>query len=367
MSDISSLWGGRSDRSSGVTQSVSSNIEKEHSESDPLLPNGRLWSSMASEIVPLQCEEQRAVDGPAMHNESVCATVLQSLVPFHLAVVQVSSLWGKWRKDTHWKIALCQSIFILVPALLGLKGNLEMMLALRLSTVQATVLGFLAVLTLVINYAALLCCSSVVTSFTASLLQSIIMVGVIIVSKRAGINLDNIAIPIAASFGDLITLGSSNLALPLYFYMVRVLFLCLTPVWVIISLRHPESRRLLYCSCKPIITAMVTSSLGGLILDRAMTDPNLMGVVLYIPIINGVGGNLVPLQSSHIATYLHFYCSLGELPEHTKGCYCLSCTFYGKDPDSFAIPYLTALRDLLGTALLFHFLCITGRPFKINY
>uniref|UniRef100_A0A3B4CDH3 Solute carrier family 41 member n=1 Tax=Pygocentrus nattereri TaxID=42514 RepID=A0A3B4CDH3_PYGNA len=333
MSDISSLWGGRSDRSSGVTQSVSSNIEKEHSESDPLLPNGRLWSSMASEIVPLQCEEQRAVDGPAMHNESVCATVLQSLVPFHLAVVQ---------------------IFILVPALLGLKGNLEMMLALRLSTSHLCIMP--------LRFRLLCWASLLFWQLHGHLPQccpfptGIIMVGVIIVSKRAGINLDNIAIPIAASFGDLITLGSSNFftfyTLPLYFYMVRVLFLCLTPVWVIISLRHPESRRLLYCSCKPIITAMVTSSLGGLILDRAMTDPNLMGVVLYIPIINGVGGNLVPLQSSHIATYLHFYCSLGELPEHTKGCYCL----YGRDPDSFAIPYLTALRDLLGTALLALFL-----------
>lgn len=35
----------------------------------------------------------------------------------------------------------------------------------------------------------------------------------------------------------------------------------------------------------------------------------------------------------------------------------------GKDPDSFSIPYLTALGDLLGTALLalsFHFLWVIG-------
>lgn len=35
----------------------------------------------------------------------------------------------------------------------------------------------------------------------------------------------------------------------------------------------------------------------------------------------------------------------------------------GKDPDSFSIPYLTALGDLLGTALLalsFHFLWLIG-------
>lgn len=35
----------------------------------------------------------------------------------------------------------------------------------------------------------------------------------------------------------------------------------------------------------------------------------------------------------------------------------------GKDPDSFSIPYLTALGDLLGTAFLalsFHFLWVIG-------
>lgn len=35
----------------------------------------------------------------------------------------------------------------------------------------------------------------------------------------------------------------------------------------------------------------------------------------------------------------------------------------GKDPDSFSIPYLTALGDLLGTALLavgFHILWLIG-------
>lgn len=36
---------------------------------------------------------------------------------------------------------------------------------------------------------------------------------------------------------------------------------------------------------------------------------------------------------------------------------------HGKDPDNFAIPYLTAIGDILGTALLaaaFHILSATG-------
>ncbi|XP_066523660.1 solute carrier family 41 member 2 isoform X2 [Hoplias malabaricus] len=430
---------------------------------DPNQQEGSLTSA------DLESGEQGPVNGPVMLNESVCSMVLQILVPFLLAGLGTVMAGMLLDIVQHWIVfQKVTEIFILVPALLGLKGNLEMTLASRLSTavnvgrmnsprekwnmvignlalkqVQATVLGFLAALAasvlgwildrkLTLNYAALLCCSSVVTAFTSSLFQGIIMVGVIIGSKRAGINPDNIATPIAASVGDLITLGLLAVISKVFFYsidvspyivyVVCVLFLCLTPVWVIISFRHPESRRLLYGGWEPIITSMVISSLGGLILDRAMTDPKLMGAGIYTPVINGIGGNLVAIQSSRIATYLHFHCSLRELPEHAKGWYFPTRTFCGRgpnsrtsqvllllvipghvtflyiiylmqgghtsptaifislylaaaftqvflllcigdwmvhclwrcgrDPDSFSIPYLTALGDLLGTGLL---------------
>ncbi|XP_062848632.1 solute carrier family 41 member 2 isoform X2 [Trichomycterus rosablanca] len=314
---------------------------------------------------------------------------------------------------------------------------------LALKQVQATVLGFLAALAasvfgwvldkkLTMNHTVMLCCSSVVTAFMASLLQGIIMVGVIVGSKRTGINPDNIAAPIAASFGDLITLGllavisqgffKYNESQPLVIYTVCISFLCLTPVWVVISFRHSESRKLLYCGWEPVITAMVISSMGGLILKKTMTNSNLTGLVIYSPVINGVGGNLAAIQSSRITTYLHYHCSLGELTEKANGCFCpfhiffskgynsktaqvllllaipghvvflyiiylmqgdntsptavfitlyllaaftqvflllciadwmVRCLWhYGRDPDSFSIPYLTAIGDLLGTSLL---------------
>ncbi|XP_053496878.1 solute carrier family 41 member 2 [Ictalurus furcatus] len=426
-------------------------------------------SSSVVAVLRVDDEEKMTTGAQAMPSESVCTMVLQILGPFLLAgfgtvmagmLLNIVQHWDVFRKVTE--------IFILVPALLGMKGNLEMTLASRLSTVvnvgkinssrekwkliignlalkqvQATVLGFLAALAasalgwvldekLTINDTALLCCSSVVTAFMASLLQGIIMVGVIIGSKRTGINPDNIAAPIAASFGDLITLGllaiiSQRLLFcielyPYVIYVVCVVFLCLTPVWVLISFCHSESHKLLYNGWEPIITAMVISSMGGLILDKTITDSNLGGLVVYTPVINGVGGNLAAIQSSRIATYLHFHCSLGRLPEDKKCYYCPFYTFYGKgynnrtarvllllaipghvvflliiylmqgantsptptfitlylvaaliqvflllciadwmvhclwkygrDPDSFSIPYLTALGDLLGTGLL---------------
>lgn len=412
--------------------------------------------------------------------ESSGVMALQILVPFLLAGFGTVSAGMVLDIVQHWEVFKnVTEVFILVPALLGLKGNLEMTLASRLSTavnvgkmdspiekwnliignlalkqVQATVVGFLAAVAAIIlgwipegkyylSHSILLCSSSVATAFIASLLQGIIMVGVIVGSKKTGINPDNVATPIAASFGDLITLAilawiSQGLyaCLDTYYYispLVCAFFLALTPIWIIIAAKHPATRTVLHSGWEPVITAMVISSIGGLILDTTVSDPNLVGIVVYTPVINGIGGNLVAIQASRISTYLHLHSIPGELPEEPKGCSCPFRTFFGsgvnnksaqvllllvvpghliflytihlmksghtsltvvfvvvyllaavlqvftllwiadwmvhrfwrkgKDPDSFSIPYLTALGDLLGTALLalsFHFLWLIG-------
>ena len=48
---------------------------------------------------------------------------------------------------------------------------------------------------------------------------------------------------------------------------------------------------------------MSISSLGGLILDKAVSKFN--GIAVFQPLFNGVGGNLVAVQASRISTYLH--------------------------------------------------------------
>lgn len=412
--------------------------------------------------------------------ESSGIMALQILVPFLLAGFGTVSAGMVLDIVQHWEVFKnVTEVFILVPALLGLKGNLEMTLASRLSTavnigkmdspiekwnliignlalkqVQATVVGFLAAVAAIIlgwipegkyylSHSVLLCSSSVATAFIASLLQGIIMVGVIVGSKKTGINPDNVATPIAASFGDLITLAilawiSQGLysCLETYYYispLVCAFFLALTPIWIIIAAKHPATRTVLHSGWEPVITAMVISSIGGLILDTTVSDPNLVGIVVYTPVINGIGGNLVAIQASRISTYLHLHSIPGELPDGPRGCHHPLKTFFGpgvnnksaqvllllvipghliflytihlmksghtsltvifvvvyllaavlqvfsllwiadwmvhrfwrkgKDPDSFSIPYLTALGDLLGTALLalsFHFLWLIG-------
>lgn len=54
--------------------------------------------------------------------------------------------------------------------------------------------------------------------------------------------------------------------------------------------------------------------MGGLVLERAVGE--FSGFVVFQPIINGIGGNLVSVQASKISTMLHQSTLPGILPPH---------------------------------------------------
>uniref|UniRef100_A0A8C4KC83 Solute carrier family 41 member n=1 Tax=Dromaius novaehollandiae TaxID=8790 RepID=A0A8C4KC83_DRONO len=222
--------------------------------------------------------------------------------------------------------------------------------------VQATVVGFLASIAAVIfgwipdghfsiDHAVLLCASSVATAFIASLVLGMIMIGVIIGSRKMGINPDNVATPIAASLGDLITLALlSGISWGLYKELeskayvnplVCAFFIALLPIWIIIAKKNAATREVLYSGWEPVIIAMAISSVGGLILDRTVSDPNFAGIAVFTPVINGVGGNLVAVQASRISTYLHMSGLPGESSETApRKCPSPCSTFFSSDVNS---------------------------------
>lgn len=406
--------------------------------------------------------------GEPHSSESLRAMFFQVFIPFIIAgfgtvaagiVLDIVQTWPVFENVTQ--------LFILVPALLGLKGNLEMTLAARISTqanlgqldslreqwkmtygnmalvqCQATVVAFLASIFAIVvdivqvhhfdfNHAVLLCASSLMTAAVASLVLGFITIGVVILSRKLHINPDNVATPIAASLGDVTTLALlASISSALYSvinkeewlapFLVAV-FLMMVPLWIVISAKNKYTYQVLFSGWVPVISAVFISSIGGCVLDFAIEK--FKGIAVYQPVINGVGGNLVAVQASRISTYLHQRSEMGTLPlSDSRVCVNPCFAFFGKsahsrsarvllfmsvpghilfvymisllkggstsltplflftyvsaaliqvflllyiaycmvqwmwrrriDPDNSAIPYLTALGDLLGTSLL---------------
>lgn len=416
---------------------------------------------------------------------------IQIFIPFLIAGAGVMLAGLLLDEVQHWEVYVkLNEIFILVPALLGLKGNLEMTLAARLSTaanvghldspkerwhltwgnlsliqVQALVVAALAtVLSVVLgrdlagSHILLLGASAMGAAAIASALLGSIMILVILVSHSLKINPDNVATPIAASLGDLVTLGllsvlakglfdigegfqssreaasaggsGSSLILNetssphptvVWSSVILSVLVVLIPVWLLLAYRNSATKAVLFYGWIPVLSAMCISSGGGYVLSKAVNTWE--GIAIYSPIINGVGGNLVAVQASRISTALHQLGTPGKLPkdssegyhgphrtfcskgQHSKtalilvgmslpgsavfliliyllgaGHTSLSPLFFcgylicstlqvvlllmvadwmvhfiwmlGFDPDNIAIPFLTALGDLLGTGLL---------------
>ncbi|ORZ02784.1 hypothetical protein BCR43DRAFT_482157 [Syncephalastrum racemosum] len=257
-----------------------------------------------------------------------------------------------WMMDVfqHWEVFVKVSeLFILVPVLLNLKGNLEMNLAARVSTsanlgdldkpesrnplvignltliqVQALIAGSIAgifsfVLGILehpdepatVSESILVITSSMIAAAASSFVLGVFMCALIVVSRRFQIDPDNIACPMASSLGDVVTLGilagcsqlllgsmDTMLSLGLLFVMVASVPFFGKSVW-----KNGTVKELLYSGWTPIIFAMLISSFAGLILERYVEQ--FKGLAMLVPILCGLAGNLGSIYASRISTSLH--------------------------------------------------------------
>ncbi|BFG01222.1 solute carrier family 41 member 3 [Drosophila madeirensis] len=308
-------------------------------------------------------EEKLALNRPGIKQEKWSTILLQVSIPFFLAGIGTIGAGIVLGKVEKWYVFKNVSeLFILVPALLGLKGNLDMCLASRLSTqvnlgnmtsrqdvvrmivgnialvqVQATVASFLVAMFAVSVGAAmtgefyfenvmLLTASAMFTATSSCFVLDFVLVAVILFSQKYHLNPDNLATPLAASIGDVVSISLLSFIASLLYenikthlwitFIVITCYLVLLPMWVLIVLRNEYTRPVLKSGWVPVLSALCISGLGGLVLDAAVEVFD--GFVVFQPIINGIGGNLVSVQASKISTMLHQSSIIGIIPPHTK-------------------------------------------------
>lgn len=79
-----------------------------------------------------------------------------------------------------------------------------------------------------------------------------------------------------------------------------------------VARRNQHTRKLIYTGWITLIIAMLIQNTSGLVMENFLRKFTKMAA--FQPVINGFGGNLVAVQSSRIATYLHKNCKKRQLP-----------------------------------------------------
>eukprot|EP00929_Paragymnodinium_shiwhaense_P112201 TRINITY_DN80461_c0_g1_i1.p1 TRINITY_DN80461_c0_g1~~TRINITY_DN80461_c0_g1_i1.p1 ORF type:complete len:517 (-),score=70.32 TRINITY_DN80461_c0_g1_i1:226-1734(-) len=319
--------------------------------------------AQATILSPQPAEDGNAVVDEYFHERESSfglGIMLQVFPPFFVAglgMVAAGLLLGVVHQ---WPVFLeVREILILVPALLGLKGNLEMTLASRISThanlgdlddrntplfweilngnfavvqAQAIVVGILAACVAVVmdmvttghfhgwDHVALMAAASVTAASVASFILAIIMVGIVLFARSHGINPDNVASPIAGMLGDFCTLAMlSGVAtvmwdlMPSYgMFMLVLCYMCAAPGFAWFAYKCEPTKSVLREGWTPVIASMCISSCGGLVLKHAVSQFHLLAP--FAPVMNGAGGNLAAVHASRLSTDLHAT-SMSE--EHT--------------------------------------------------
>jgi solute carrier family 41 len=137
------------------------------------------------------------------------------------------------------------------------------------------------------------------------------MCALVVVARQVGANPDNIASPLAASLGDLLTLiivgllasflinfEGTILASLILLVLIAACIICF-----VVTLRNTYVRELLSSGWVPLIIAMFISSGAGLVLDSFVQ--RYPGFALLSPVVTGLPGACAAIFVSRISTTLH--------------------------------------------------------------
>lgn len=302
-----------------------------------------------------------------VYKEPCYSTLLQILLPFALASFGNVTAGVILGNVEHWTVFQnMNALFVLVPVLCGLKGNLDMCLASRICTqsnlgnmneisaiyqlaignmalvqVQAIVCSFISCVVTSIIWSliarrtmfrdfALMAAAAMFSSTTSCIILDAFIILVIFFSQRYRFNPDYMATPIIASLGDVLSITllafssaflykSSNAKIWIIGSVVGVYLLLLLPIYVSIVMGNKYTQALLFSSMWiSVFGALFISQFGGYVLSSSVDK--YQGFSIFSPIINGVGGNLVSVQANNMGSLLYQRVELGKMPEGTRIC-----------------------------------------------
>ena len=348
--------------------------EKEKQESDAEQNEKEKQESDAEQNEKEKQEEEIGKD------ETMKVMLFQVFVPFLIAGYSNVAIGLILAQVQNWQVfKSIPELFLLIASFMGFKGNLEMTLAARLATQantgqldkpkdqveiavgnialiqsQSIIVAFLCtIIAMIVNWikdtdahahtttsCLLMTATALVTASLSGLFLTILMVTVTIISRRIGINPDNVSTLLTAILGDA-TAGILLAYTAHLFYQYRSLswlapgvIAIFPPILIgcmIHARKNPFTRSVIYQGWIPILIAMVISSIAGLIFDLSVE--RFENIAIFLPIINGVGSNLVAVQTSRLSTYFHQRCTLGTLDEKHSFCSNPVNAFIGSDPN----------------------------------
>jgi len=267
-----------------------------------------------------------------------------------------------------WPVFLrVEELFILVPILLNLKGNLEMNLAARFSTSanigeldlrqtrKSLVMGNMALLQVQALLVSLLAgivafilglmsrtgladspstltghdlsaygverggyfecvmvlCASMIAASASSAVVGAFMCSLVVMSRFLKINPDNLATPLAASLGDLLALtilaivarAGAEIMGTLWSTFILIGLLGFVAANVWFTLRNAYVQELIWAGWIPLLLALAVSSGTGLVLQAYVNE--FRGFGLIAQVVTGVAGNVAAIFVSRISTALH--------------------------------------------------------------
>ncbi|XP_041565050.1 solute carrier family 41 member 1-like [Drosophila elegans] len=314
-----------------------------------------------TDVTEEQVSKMTPEDG---EHEPWYSTLIQLGIPFFLAGLGTITAGLMLGNVQDWLVYReVNELFVLVSVLCGLKGNLDMCVASRICTnsnlghlssrkaVLQIMVGNMALVQLqaivcavllstltagisaavnqdfsVEHYPVLTAAALITSSTSCFLLDSIVMV-VILFSQHYSFNPDYMAIPIVASIGDVVTISLLSFSAALMYDLSQShlwIAICVVigyvvlmmPVWLAVVLRNVYVRPILMVSWIPVVGALCISQIAGFVLSSSVED--FRAFAIFSPIINGIGGNLVSVQASHMGSVLYRRSSLGILPGDSR-------------------------------------------------